>query len=192
MHTTAVAIKAMTDDTVTIGGYGVIFGGADLEGESFSPQTDFMRELVPSPPVFYDHAQRSVKHMLGRAVKVEADETGLWVEAELDRHAAYMEQVLALVEKGALGWSSGSVSHLTQREGKSITRWPLVEMSLTPTPAEPRTLGVEVIKSLAETDATFSALLPEDAGTASDQDATDDAAKTLLLNLHLLELEARR
>ena len=47
-----------------------------------------------------------------------------------------------------LGWSSGSVPHLVQRTKGSlpgtqkITSWPIVELSLTPTPAEPRTIGV--------------------------------------------------
>jgi HK97 family phage major capsid protein len=50
-----------------------------------------------------------------------------------------------------------------------------LEFSLTPTPAEPRTLGVEVLKSLANVDATYSALLPE-GGTPPVQDA--DGAET--------------
>lgn len=167
MAGTEVAIKAVTDSTVTVAGYGVVFGGRDLDGETFGPETDFMLDLVPQKLVMYDHALGSVKHVIGKTAAVSIDDTGLWVEAELDRHAAYVEQIVSLAERGALGWSSGSVSHLTQREGKSIKRWPVIEFSLTPTPAEPRTLGVEVIKSLAESDDSFKQLLPEDAGQAS-------------------------
>lgn len=154
-------IKALTPDTATVAGYGVIYGGADLEGESFSPDTNFMLELAPTKLVLYDHSLGEVKHVIGKTSLVEPDEFGLWVEAELDRHKSYVEMVLKLVEQGALGWSSGSVGHLTRRNGKSITQWPIVELSLTPTPAEPRTLGVELIKSLAAVDASYQALLPE-------------------------------
>ena len=158
---TAAHLKALTDDTATVAGYGVLFGGADLEGETFAPDTDYMLDLAPTKLVFYDHTLGDVKHVIGKTLSVEPDEYGLWVEAELNRHAAYVDYVVQLVEKGALGWSSGSVGHLTRRDGKTIKTWPIVEMSLTPTPAEPRTLGVELIKSLSATDPAFALLLPE-------------------------------
>jgi HK97 family phage major capsid protein len=82
--------------------------------------------------------------------------------------------VVQLVEKGALGWSSGSVGHLTRRSGKSITQWPIVELSLTPTPAEPRTLGVELIKSLSATDSRFAVFLPETASAAVVQETKSE------------------
>jgi phage head maturation protease len=191
---TQVSIKAITDDTVTVAGYGVVFGGVDLEGETFTATTDYMLDLVPQKLVMYDHAQGQVRNVIGNTAKVASDEFGLFVEAELDRHAEYVEQIRELVEKGALGWSSGSVGHLTERQGKNIKRWPVVEFSLTPTPAEPRTLGVEVIKHLAETNKTFEALLPEDARTASVQDASVENVdgKRLTLEVELLELEATR
>jgi len=169
-------IKAITEDSVTVAGYGVIFGGADLEGESFSKSTDFMLDLAPSKLVFYDHTLGDVKHAIGKTSLVEADDFGLWVEAELDRHKSYVDMVMHLVEQGALGWSSGSVGHLTRRNGKSITQWPIVELSLTPTPAEPRTLGVELIKSLAALDASYRVLLPEDARPASVPSAKTEPA----------------
>ena len=157
-----VAIKGMTDTHVTVAGWGVTFGGRDLDGETFTPQTEFMLDLVPVKPVLYDHAQRKVKHFLGKVTTAELLDEGIWVEAELDRHQAYMDQVLKLIQQGVLGWSSGSVGHMTRREGNVIKTWPVIEWSLTPTPAEPRTLGVEVIKSLIERDPSFGALLPDD------------------------------
>ena len=160
-QTTVAHIKSLTDDTATVAGYGVIYGGADLEGEWFGPDTDFMLDLAPTKLVLYDHSLGDVKHAIGKTSLVEPDEFGIWIEAELDRNKSYVNMVLQLVEKGALGWSSGSVGHLTRRNGKSITQWPIVELSLTPTPAEPRTLGVELIKSLAAANPLFQVLLPE-------------------------------
>ena len=161
----AVQVKAMTDTTVTVAGYGVLFGGADLDGETFTKSTDFMLDLVPSKLVLYDHGMnKGIKgNIIGRidSGSIAEDDDGLWIEAELDRSAAYMDSVLSLIEAGKLGWSSGSVGHLVARDGRQIKRWPVVEFSLTPTPAEPRTLGVEVLKSLAECEDALTKLAAE-------------------------------
>jgi len=171
-----VTIKALTADTATVAGYGVIFGGADLEGDTFTKSTNFMLDLVPAKPVCYDHTMNAqVSHVIGTVKSVTADETGLWVEAELLRSADYVEAVLKLIERGAIGWSSGSVPHLVRREAKSITQWPVVEWSLTPTPAEPRTLGVERIKSVAgdEQNETTEAAAPQVEQSTAPAVATD-------------------
>jgi HK97 family phage major capsid protein len=172
-QTTAVSIKALTETTATVAGYGVVFGGKDLYGETFSADTDFALDLVPSKPVLYDHNLGTVKHWIGKVVKVAPDDNGLWVEAELQRNTEYVTQVLALIEKGALGWSSGTAGHMAKREGGVIKSWPVLEFSLTPTPAEPRTLGVEMIKSLIESDAAFEALLPQDDAATSSAGANE-------------------
>jgi HK97 family phage major capsid protein len=167
MADTTVTIKSVTEDTITVAGYGVVFGGTDLDGETFDSDTDYMLDLVPQKLVLYDHGQNSeVKHaIIGKisADGITVDDDGIWIEAELSKHAAYVEHIRKLAEKGVLGWSSGSVGHLVSRAGKSIKRWPIIEFSLTPTPAEPRTLGVEVIKSLGETVAALQGLsdIPE-------------------------------
>ena len=160
----AVKIIAQDDNIATVGGYGVVFGGKDLEGETFTRATDYMLDLVPNKLVFYEHGQREdVAHKIGIVPNEDVipDDTGLWIQAELDKSAAYVDSVLKLIDEGVLGWSSGSVAHLARRKGGVIKTWPLVEFSLTPTPAEPRTLGVEVIKQMAETNPEFKALLPE-------------------------------
>lgn len=183
VKSTAVSIKSMTDDTVTVAGYGVVFGGIDLDGETFEKSTDFMLDLVPNKLVMYDHGMNGgIKgSVIGKIAPdhITEDEDGLWIEAELDRHAAYMDYVIQLAEDGKLGWSSGSVGHLTAREGKTIKRWPIVEFSLTPTPAEPRTLGIEVLKSLAEAAPALEQLSTdgegdEPAATVDIESSTDD------------------
>jgi hypothetical protein len=56
--------------------------------------------------------------------------------------------VLELVDQGALGWSSGSLPHLVDVATDGyIRRWPIVEGSLTPTPAEPRYTDVVAVKA---------------------------------------------
>jgi predicted DNA-binding protein (UPF0251 family) len=75
-------------------------------------------------------------------------------------HKRYVRAVQRLVEKGILHWSSGSLAHLVEvAEDGQIKRWPLVEGSLTPTPAEPRRTDVQSIKSAYE--ALGIALIPD-------------------------------
>ena len=169
VKTTTVFIKSRDADKAVVAGWGVIFDGKDLEGETFTGDTDFMLDLVKEKATLYDHgANQGVKaSIIGRA-NVEPDEFGLWVEAELDLHQKYVDQVLKLVEKSALGWSSGALGHLVQKDGHKIKRWPIVEFSLTPTPAEPRTLGVERLKSLAENYPDLNALIPEAAASGDE------------------------
>ncbi len=181
----AVQIKAITDDDFTIAGYGVVYGGRDLEGDTFAVDTDYMLDSVPEPVVLYDHAQE-IKSVLGRVTRISAKEAGLWMEAQISRAKDYAEEVLQLVKDGKLGYSTGSVAHLVERLEGNIKRWPIYELSLTPTPAEPRTLGVEYLKGLgvvipAEADAdappegaTLEGHRPESAARA-DADAEADA-----------------
>ena len=168
-----VKIIEQDESSVTVGGYGVVFDGVDLEGETFHAATDFMPDLVPVKLIMYDHGlQEKVRHIIGKTANEKWDEVGVWVEAQLDRHKDYVNHIIELVEEGVLGWSSGSVGHLVEREGKHIKRWPIVEYSLTPTPAEPRTIGVERIKQLAEANPDLEALLPQEPGDGSSADAT--------------------
>lgn len=172
---TAVKLLSLTEDTATIGGFGVVFGGRDIVGDTFTPETDFRLDYVPSKEVYYDHALGEIKTPLGLVFRTEIRDLGVWVEAQLRRSQEYVAEVLKLIEQGVLGWSSGSIAHLVQRNGNMIKSWPIVEFSLTPTPAEPRTLGVQRIKTLADSDPRLKAFLPEEPGNGSaDATATDE------------------
>jgi HK97 family phage major capsid protein/HK97 family phage prohead protease len=158
MHT--VKIKEQTDDTVTITGYGVVFGGSDLDGETFTADTKYYLDNYQTAPMFYDHKQGALKHAIGSVKSITQDEIGLFVEAELDKSADYVDGVLKLIDKGVVGMSSGTLSHIAERKNTTITEWPLGEVSLTVIPAEPRTISNVVIKQLAG-DASLKALIPE-------------------------------
>lgn len=178
-----VKLLNLTDATARVGGYGVVFGGKDLEGETFTPETDFAIGYVPQPRVYYDHALRDLKHFLGSVASIKADETGLWIEAELDRSRAYVDMVLELVQKGALGWSSGSIGHLVDRDGGLIKSWPIAEFSLTPTPAEPRTLGVELLKHME-----IGNVEPEGAGDAPAEAEQEPATTTATHHIEVITM----
>jgi hypothetical protein len=51
--------------------------------------------------------------------------------------------IMRLIEEGILGYSTGSAPHVVERIGNTIKTWPILELSLTPTPMDPRTIGVE-------------------------------------------------
>lgn len=141
-----------------VGGYLVQFGSpdqTDLEGEYFTADTDFDVDDGQKVSVYYQHGMDDLlgKRRLGKA-ELRRDDVGVWMEAQLALRDEYERAIYGLAEAGKLGLSSGTAGHLMERElvdGKAvrITRWPIVEASLTPTPAEPRT-RVIALKSLME------------------------------------------
>lgn len=149
------AIKALGDNK--IGGYLVRFSTAetpDLTGDFFTADTDFdFVDGTKSAPVLFHHGLDNVlkKRKLGRAT-LRKDDVGVWMEAQLNLRDEYEKAVYEMVEAGKLGLSSGSANHLVDKTpvGKAyrIDSWPIVEASLTPTPAEPRT-AVMPLKALA-------------------------------------------
>lgn len=147
-------------------GYGVVFGGKDLYGETFTRATDFGagRDLT-GMPVYYDHAMGSVRSQIGQVAAYEFTEDGILFEVEIDRRRAYADTVMRLAESDALGMSSGAVAHLVHIEAGEIKRWIMGEISLTPTPAEPRT-----------TAAPARHIRPEAAPEAPQEGAQDAAA----------------
>jgi phage head maturation protease len=119
----------------------------DLEGDYFTPQTDFgfpikAGERVPLN-VYYHHGMDKMigKKSIGTGY-VKMDETGLWYEAQLDMADSYGEMIAKLCKQGKMGYSSGAAGHMVERKsvGKAseITRWCIAEASITPTPAEYR------------------------------------------------------
>jgi hypothetical protein len=152
----ATDIMDAVDDLLRIGGYLIVWGNRgqrDLQGEYFTPQTELALEWFERRPVLYQHGMDD--HLkaspIGVIDQLRVDDTGVWAEAQLDLRHRYADVVRRLIERGVLGWSSGSLPHLVEvaRDGR-IVRWPLVEGSLTPTPAEPRRTDVQTIKSAYE------------------------------------------
>ena len=142
------AIKS--DRLGSVKGYLVRFGSpdaTDLEGDYFTPQTDFgfpikAGERVPLN-VYYHHGMDKMigKKSIGTGY-VKMDDTGLWYEAQLDMADEYGSMIAKLCKQGKMGYSSGAAGHMVERKsvGKAseITRWCIAEASITPTPAEYR------------------------------------------------------
>lgn len=132
--------------------FGGPLAGRDLDGEFFSKNTDLCLEWFDVRPLLYDHGldgalQTSV---VGRVKSHEIKSDGLWVRAQLDRNSKYREVVGELIGAAGVGFSSGAMQHLVETDRKTgeILRWPWVEESLTPTPANPDALQVYAVKSV--------------------------------------------
>lgn len=137
-----------------IGGYVVWFGTPqlrDLYGEYFSKETKFYLNWYDRRPVLYQHGFDEALEVatIGYIDTVKVDNVGvyaeatltpdLWEDMQLELREDYLSRISRMVADGKLAWSSGTVSHvaLVSPEGH-IERWPIVEGSLTPEPAEPR------------------------------------------------------
>ncbi|MGJ3238801.1 MAG: phage major capsid protein [Anaerolineae bacterium] len=148
------AVKMLDSAEGRIGGYLVIWGDdhqRDLQGEYFTQETDFALDWFDARPMLYHHGLdgKLKSAVIGQIDRLEVDDIGIWAEGQLDIHKRYVRAVQGLIDKGILHWSSGSLAHLveTSTDGH-IKRWPLIEGSLTPTPAEPRRTDVSRIKAV--------------------------------------------
>lgn len=160
LHKAGSAIKAGPDYTVE--GYLVTWGAkvdADLQGEYFTPETDLCLDWFPhGRPILYHHGMEESGPDGGPALKaigmfktVKVDDLGVWVQGQLNRRDGYARAVYEMIKAKDFGWSSGSVDHLVKvADTGEINVWPLIEGSITPTPAQPSKTTVRAYKALIE------------------------------------------
>src|SRR6185369_3952287 len=170
------ALKYAEGSDDIIEGLAIPFGGPnrgkDFDGEDFGPDTDFALDWFPQGrPVVYHHGKDSDlgPTVQGRQFEHEMRDEGVWAKAQLDKSARYHATVDRLVRAGKLFFSSGSMPHLVQgtKDGH-ITRWPWVELSLTPTPsnlwaAAHHTKASDLIEALAAAELAVPAELVAEA-----------------------------
>jgi phage head maturation protease len=178
-------------------GYLVRFGDtktADLEGDFFTPQTDYgfpvsKGQRIPLN-VYYHHGMDAAvgKKSIGTGF-VKMDDTGLWYEAQLDLADEYGSMIAKLCKQGKMGFSSGAAGHLVERKSMGgaaeITRWPIAEASITPTPAEYRN-SVKTLKEyygmepMMEEEEMVMAPMPEQSPEEYAVSVYDDAEGDLI------------
>lgn len=183
------AIKAL-DDSGRVGGYLVLFGSPDLtdattDRDYFTPETDFGLDTATKSRLYYHHG---LTKKLGNRVlgigSMKIDDAGVWLESQLELRDKYEQKIYEAIKQGKMGLSSGSALHLVRKERQDngahkITSWPLgLDATITPTPAEPRTLALP-IKSLPDADADEAIKLMaegDDASGGATADADDGKA----------------
>jgi len=180
------AIKAIGDGK--IGGYLVVYGDQnkkDSGGEWFTSDTDYALDYYPSRPVLYHHGLSDIEAVkIGTILSIKADNIGLYAEAVLhiDHEdptiRRYAQSAYKSVLANKLWWSSGSAVNLIDvKSSGRIDRWPIIEGSLTPIPAD--TTGrtsVSAIKS------AISALETEETEAPKEPSAKGDVEESTAEN----------
>ena len=152
------SIQFKTGSTDRIGAYAVLWGSEtkkDLDGEFFTEKTEELTKIfdaVGKLPLLYQHTADAVlkTHVLGIVDTLKADSVGLWYEAQLLMSSEYDEWVKKLIQSGKLKTSSQTFPNAkdSNKTTGEITRWPIVEITATPTPAEYRMPPLEILKSV--------------------------------------------
>jgi len=155
----AIRTVAEDDDTLTIEGLGIPFGGpfpgnSDSYGTRATKKTDFAWDLFPDRkptdaadvparflrPLTYQHGfdETIGLHRLGGWSPMRIDKMGVWVKAQLDKHDEYHGAIRELLDGHKLAFSSSSVEHWADIPADGDWRsWPAIEMALTPTESNP-------------------------------------------------------
>jgi hypothetical protein len=137
------------------GGYLVRFTDAtkkDLAGDYFTRETDFGIKSGATTPIYFNHRlplptrdgkEIVIKAKIGEGT-LTVDEDGVLIDAIVYNREKYEKAIVEAGKQKKLGWSSGSASHLIDRdEDGHIKHWPLgLDASLTPIPCEPQNSAV--------------------------------------------------
>jgi hypothetical protein len=173
-------IKTLSDDGNHIGGYLITFtddNNRDLDNEYFTKSTDLgtPHQLDSLPLLFHHGLDKRLKDIpIGRIVKAQKDDHGLWVEAILNEREQYEKFVAqwyadkdspldvesyekaigfikSLIHAGKLGYSSGANPNTAQvNKDGHIDKWAVFEASGTHTPAEPSLTKLHTLKSIID------------------------------------------
>lgn len=152
------ALKAIseTDTELRVANYIVLFGGRDLEGEYFTPETKLESDYTAKGKldIDWEHGRNAKADGLGKNdilgfvdwATAKADERGVWVERVLNRSNKYVQWIHQLIKAGRVGSSSEALTARVQKaKDGQIIAWPLYRDSLTVTPMEPRMIGENLI-----------------------------------------------
>lgn len=149
------AVKAQSNGVID--GYLVRYNNPDTTEwkDFFNNKTDFDFEgasVIKSCRFHHGMSAKAGKTKYG-ALNIERRDDGLFASLKMDFTQPFAKEIYELAKAGQLGWSSGSTSHLIEREKQSdgshwVKSWPLAEGSLTPIPADPSLRAS--VKSISE------------------------------------------
>ena len=122
-------VKFLDEAKTRIGGFLVRYtgpGDPDLYGDFFTKDTDFGHDSLDglNLRLYYEHGFDG--HFKSAPIgngSVESKDAGLWFEAQLASADEYAEYVRELIDAGKLGYSSGAVGHLVERESMGKAYW---------------------------------------------------------------------
>ena len=129
------------EDNGIFAGYAAVFGGIDSFGDTIMKGAfaDSLESQARMPLMLYGHASQNV---VGKWLKMEEDETGLWVEGELTPNHTLANDVYASLKHGAIdGMSIGFMipeggAEELENGGRRINKIDLAEVSIVGFPAD--------------------------------------------------------
>jgi HK97 family phage major capsid protein len=153
------AVKALGEEG-KVGGYLIRFGSPDdtdfygtyfTAGAYYGPRDGDGADALVHHGFPVARGLEALADTLLPPLRTKKNDVGVWAEIVLDMANEYQRQVYELVKAGKLAWSSGSAAHMVRyaEDGKGITRWPIIEGSLTPTPAQPFYTRIQPVRSLS-------------------------------------------
>ena len=150
----AAEIKSITEQGV-FSGYAALFNTPDLSGELIAPGAfkDSLAAMTHKLPLLFSH---ETSEPIGIFRVVKEDSKGLYVEGELNLNTQSGKDAYSLLKQGALTGLSIAflpVDFVPNKDGsRTITKLTLLEISLTPVPAQPKA-QVTSVRSLGPKDA---------------------------------------
>ncbi len=137
--------------TSVIEGVGIPYGDAghkDLHGEWFTPSTEFgFSWFDGTRPLIWLHGvdPSMGSATIGRIEEYDQTPRGIHWRARLNSRGKSATKVRDLVDRGAAGFSSGSVPHLVKTLASGeIVQWIWIEGSITATPANRDAMATSV------------------------------------------------
>ena len=182
-----------------VGAYGVLWGDEtrkDFHGEYFTPETEELTSIFKAmgkiPYIFHHGNHHGMKTTVVGAVDVlDPDEIGLWYEATILEHQKYKEFIKPLIAQNALYSSSGTfpAAKRVTKNGK-ITRWPIAEMTATPSPAEWRMVANN--RPIAEIKAAYKSInLSDDIDELVENNSVDSEKEIIKMKARNNQLKLR-
>lgn len=181
-----------------VGGYAVIWGNPatkDLDGEYFTPETKELTktfDALGKLPLFYNHATDNAlkSEVMGIVDILTSDDVGIWYEAQLSNGKRYLEAIRKLISQKALGTSSGTYPGAREAsKGGFIPRWPIAEVSLTPTPADSRQVYERPVAELKSIYKSIGLEFPEPTEGKGGEEPRSKAVTAKLKLLDLITIE---
>lgn len=212
-------VTEQTNEYAIVEGYGVLFNVKDLEGETFTPQTDYATDYIKGQTVYLDHAQddiieddgttyhlKAVRRPVGEVVGVDVTDAGLYFRLKLKKAAEYWDYVSRVLSTNKCGLSTGTAPHLMEKTQDGIIKmWHVKEISLTMTPAESRTTKYLIRTKTLDTDAEAGEVtrdnpaslasdsIPETLDTTQEDNMSEEILKALAaINTRLDQMEAQK
>lgn len=187
--------------------------GVDSDGQIVDENTDFMLDTFSQPAVFYHHGInpgiRSIQTkpvIIGKTISMEKKDIGLVLRVVLDKAQNFAKLVWEAAQKGLVGVSSDSISHLARLQiaGKTmmysknvpgrIAVWPVAGISLWDrvpgnfVPASRNAMAVPAMKAIYQ-----EAGIPfPDVGEGSTENDESEADKATRIARKNLQKQARR